>query len=131
VTGDTGYFWFFSEDNVELAIKVLDGRAVNDAYWIFVGSLSSIQYVITVTNMQTGAVRSYWNAPDQLASIADTEAFGEVATRPVWRAVPVGRPRRAIFHARRWPSVRPIRRSPTPMTPWRGRCPVSRDSVRE
>ncbi|MEM8963594.1 MAG: hypothetical protein AAGD38_19080, partial [Acidobacteriota bacterium] len=29
ITGDTGSFWFFSDDNLELMIKVLDGRALN------------------------------------------------------------------------------------------------------
>ena len=26
LTDDTGYFWFFAPDNVELMVKVLDGR---------------------------------------------------------------------------------------------------------
>ncbi|HXO42065.1 MAG TPA: hypothetical protein VN999_11480, partial [Thermoanaerobaculia bacterium] len=31
-----GYFWFFDPSNVELTVKVLDGRAVNGHFWVFV-----------------------------------------------------------------------------------------------
>ncbi|MGE5234138.1 MAG: hypothetical protein ACM3OB_08500, partial [Acidobacteriota bacterium] len=34
---DTGGFWFFSPSNVELLAKVLDGRAVNDHFWVLWG----------------------------------------------------------------------------------------------
>jgi hypothetical protein len=84
----TGYFWFFSEDNIELMIKILDGQAINGSWWVFVGALSNVEYVVTVTDVQTGAVRTYWNAPEQLASTADTEAFGKA--RPVWRHLAAG-----------------------------------------
>jgi hypothetical protein len=75
LTSDTGYFWFFSEANVELVIKALDARPVNGHYWIFYGALSSVQYTITVTDMQTGAVKTYQNPSGTLASVADTSAF--------------------------------------------------------
>jgi hypothetical protein len=97
LTDDTGYFWFFSKNDVELVIKILDGRTINDAYWFFVGALSNVEYVITVTDMLTGSTRTYWNAPEQLASIADTEAFGKART--VWRrlaASPNGKPVSAL-----------------------------------
>src|SRR5580765_1392448 len=29
LTGDTGYFWFFSPNNIELVLKVVDGRTFN------------------------------------------------------------------------------------------------------
>jgi nitrogen regulatory protein PII-like uncharacterized protein len=75
VTGDTGYFWFFSSANVELVIKVLDARGVNQHYWVFYGALSSVQYTITVTDTVTGAIKVYRNASGTLASVADTSAF--------------------------------------------------------
>ena len=59
LTGDTGYFWFFNSANVELVVKVLDGRAVNGHFWVFYGALSNVQYTITVTDTQTGAVKTY------------------------------------------------------------------------
>lgn len=75
ITSDTGYFWFFSEANVELVIKALDARTVNGHFWIFYGALSSVQYTITVTDTQTGAVKTYQNPAGTLASVADTSAF--------------------------------------------------------
>ena len=75
LTGDTGYFWFFSSNNVELVIKVLDGRGLNGKFWVFYGALSNVQYTITVTDTQTSAVKVYTNPSGTLASVADTSAF--------------------------------------------------------
>lgn len=79
LTPDTGYFWFFSETNVELVIKVLDGRAVNGHFWVFYGALSTVEYTITVTDTATGAVKTYSNPSGHLASAADTRAFAASA----------------------------------------------------
>jgi ELWxxDGT repeat protein len=75
LTGDTGYFWFFGESNVELILKVLDGRPVNGKFWVFYGALSSVEYTIRVTDTVTGQVKTYTNPKGQLASLADTDAF--------------------------------------------------------
>ena len=75
LTGDTGYFWFFEDANVEVVVKVLDGRFVNGHFWVFYGALSSVEYTITVTDTQTGEVRAYHNERGHLASVADTTAF--------------------------------------------------------
>jgi Viral BACON domain len=78
LTSDTGYFWFFGSSNVELVIKVVDGTPVNGKFWVFYGALSNVQYTITVTDMETGAVVGYSNPSDHLASVADTSAFGKL-----------------------------------------------------
>jgi len=75
LTADTGYFWFFNASNVEVVLKVLDGRGVNGHFWVFYGALSNVEYALTVTDTATGAVRRYENPPGRLASVADTEAF--------------------------------------------------------
>ncbi len=75
LTGDTGTFWFFSSNNLELIIKVLDGRAINNHFWVFYGALSNVEYTITVTDTQTGVVKTYTNPDGNLASAADTLAF--------------------------------------------------------
>jgi hypothetical protein len=75
LTSDTAYFWFFSPNNVEVTIKVVDGRAVNGHYWVFYGALSDVEYTITVTNLDTGAVKTYFNPSGTLASVADVAAF--------------------------------------------------------
>ncbi len=75
LTSDTGYFWFFSSNNVELVIKVVDGRTFNGFFWVFYGALSDVEYTITVTDMTTGVVKTYANPQGRLASVADTSAF--------------------------------------------------------
>jgi len=75
LTGDTGYFWFFNPANVELVVKVLDGRPLNDHFWIFYGALSNVEYTITVTDTQTGRTKTFFNPQGKLASVADTMAL--------------------------------------------------------
>src|SRR4029453_19669463 len=43
-TNQSGYFWFFDADNLELVVKVLDGRPVNGHFWVFYGALSDVEY---------------------------------------------------------------------------------------
>ncbi|HYK42545.1 MAG TPA: hypothetical protein VE007_09150, partial [Thermoanaerobaculia bacterium] len=81
LTGDTGSFWFFTSGNIELVIKVVDGRTFNGAFWVFYGALSNVSYTITVTDTLTNVRKIYENPQGQLASVADTSAFpGAIAS---------------------------------------------------
>ncbi len=82
ITADTGYFWFFSEANIELVVKVLDARSINQKFWVFFGALSSVEYDLTVTDTTTGAVKAYHNPLGQFASVGDTSAFDPSTTAP-------------------------------------------------
>src|SRR5262249_19788217 len=64
LTSDTGYFWFFSANNIELVIKVVDGRPVNGKFWVFYGALTNVEYIIEVVDSVTGAVRGYFSRQD-------------------------------------------------------------------
>jgi hypothetical protein len=75
LTSDTGYFWFFSAGNIELVIKVVDGRPVNGHFWVFYGGLTDVEVNMTVTDTMTGAIRTYFKPAGALASDADTAAF--------------------------------------------------------
>ncbi|PYQ54908.1 MAG: hypothetical protein DMF53_28820, partial [Acidobacteria bacterium] len=75
LTEDTGYFWFFGSSNVELVVKVLDGRAVNRHFWVFYGALSDVAYTLTITDLQTGAREVFTNPQGRLASVSDVSAF--------------------------------------------------------
>ena len=75
LTADTGYFWFFGNSNIELMVKVLDARTINGRFWVFYGSLSNVEYTITVRDMQTGATKTYTNPPGNFGSVGDTQAF--------------------------------------------------------
>jgi ELWxxDGT repeat protein len=75
LTDDTGTFWFFRDTNIELALKILDGRTNNGHFWVFYGSLSNVDFDITVTDTETGQVKVYRNHSRQFASVGDTRAF--------------------------------------------------------
>jgi ELWxxDGT repeat protein len=75
LTGDTGYFWFFDAANVEVVLKVLDGRPVNGKFWVYYGALSNLEYTLTVTDTVTGKVKTYKNPPGRYASAGDSSAF--------------------------------------------------------
>jgi len=69
------FFWFFGPDNVELLVKVLNGTAINDHYWVFYGALSAVEYTITVEDRQTGRVQTYHNPPGNICGQGDVGAF--------------------------------------------------------
>ncbi len=74
-TDETGFFWFFDAANIELVVKILDGTGLNNRYWVFYGALSDVEYTITVTDTQSGSVRTYHNEPYNICGDADTSAF--------------------------------------------------------
>ena len=76
LTADTGYFWFFSDSNVEMVLKVLDACSLNERFWVFAGGLTNVQVDITVLDTATGAAKTYHN-PQGAAfqPIQDTSAF--------------------------------------------------------
>ena len=88
MTADTGYLWFFSQENVELVVKVLDGRALNGEWWVFSGSLSNVEYTLTVTDTATGAVKTYTNPQGHFGSFGDTSAFEGGPAGPASSAAP-------------------------------------------
>jgi hypothetical protein len=75
ISSATGGFWFFDPDNLELVVKVLDGRSLNGHFWLFYGALTNVEYTLTVTDTESGAVKTYFNPQGRLASVADTSAF--------------------------------------------------------
>jgi pimeloyl-ACP methyl ester carboxylesterase len=73
---DSGIFWFFGPDNWELMVKVLDGCAVNDRYWVFAAATTNVHYVLTVTDTASGKAVRYENpAGRSAAATTDTSAF--------------------------------------------------------
>jgi hypothetical protein len=77
LTRDTGYFWFFNDENVELVLKVLDACAPPfNHYWVFAAGLTNVEVDIQVTDTLRGAVRTYHN-PQQtpFAPVQDNKAF--------------------------------------------------------
>jgi PKD repeat protein len=76
LTGDSGYFWFFDSANIEAVVKVLNGCAITNAYWVFAAGLTNVAVHVTVTDNQTGAVYTRDNAQGSaFQPIQDTKAF--------------------------------------------------------
>jgi hypothetical protein len=84
LTGDTGAFWFSDPSNLDLIVEVVDGRTVNGHFWVVYGSLSNLDFTVTVTDITTGAVKAYHNPAGVFASLQDDQAFAEAppATPP-------------------------------------------------
>ncbi|MXW00271.1 MAG: hypothetical protein F4X59_00160 [Holophagales bacterium] len=72
---ESGLFWFFDPANLELVVKVLDGRVLNGHYWVFYGALSDVEYWVTVRDTVGGLNRTYHNPPKQVSGKRDLEAF--------------------------------------------------------
>ena len=73
---DSGLFWFFNETNWEMLVKVLNGCAINNRYWVFAAATTDVKFTLTITDTDNGTVRRYFN-PQGSASeaVTDTEAF--------------------------------------------------------
>ncbi|MDE2689135.1 MAG: fibronectin type III domain-containing protein [Acidobacteriota bacterium] len=76
LTNDTGYSWFFNEDNVEVVVKVLDGCAFNQRYWVFAGGLTDVEVIMKVIDSETGVAATYYNRPGTaFEPVQDQETF--------------------------------------------------------
>ena len=76
-TQDTGLFWFFNEENIELVVKVLDACDTEfNSFWVFAGGLTDVGVTLTVTDTETGATAIYENPVGRpFETITDTAAF--------------------------------------------------------
>ena len=76
LTDDTGYLWFFNQENVEVVVKVLDACAVNGHFWVFAGGLTDQGATLRIRDTQTGTVKSYDNPTgNPFELVRDVEAF--------------------------------------------------------
>ena len=77
VTSQSGIFWFFSVSNWEVMVKVLNACGLNDRYWVFSAATTNVFYRLTVTDVQGGAQKIFFNYPGPPApAVTDTGAFG-------------------------------------------------------
>ena len=74
--GRGGLFWFFSRDNPEMLIKVLNACTFNQKFWVFYAAGTNVGLITTVTDTKTGRSKTYTNAPGVAAPpVEDTSAF--------------------------------------------------------
>lgn len=80
LTSDTGYFWFFDPANVEVTLKVLNGCALNDRFWVFLSGLTNVRVDVKVIDTLTGQQKTYTNPQGRVfRAQLDTSAFATCA----------------------------------------------------
>ncbi|MCP4663777.1 MAG: hypothetical protein GY856_50985 [bacterium] len=114
---DSGIFWFFDSENWEMLVKVLDGCALNDRFWVFAAATTNVEYTLRVTDALTGRSKSYFNPlGNPAAAITDTAALASCQTDgPVKLADSAGE----------WETLQPAvppRRSAVSIAKQRGPC---------
>lgn len=74
---DTGVFWFFNPDNLEMMVKVINGCSVNDRFWVFAGGLTNVEVSFFVTDTRGGNQTRIYSNPlgFPFQPIQDTNAF--------------------------------------------------------
>lgn len=82
VMSSTNFFGYYAfpvlasnQTDPQIFVKVLDGRPVNNKWWVFYASLTDVEFTLTVTDTQTGSVKTYYQAPYTQKSANDTSAF--------------------------------------------------------
>jgi len=75
-TADSGFFYFFGPDNLEILIKVLNACSPFERYWVYYAAASNVEYSIEVIDTQRGAAKVYTNEAGVYApATGDTDAF--------------------------------------------------------
>ena len=82
---DSGLFWFFEPENVEMLIKVLDRCGTPfDSFWVFYAATTNVGFELTVTDTVSGEVEIYRNPVGMTAlPVQDTQAFKTCDAEPV------------------------------------------------
>ena len=73
---DSGLFWFFAEENLELAVKVIDACSFNDRYWVYTAGLTNLEVMLTVEDTERQVPWSRINPlGTAFPAILDSQAF--------------------------------------------------------
>jgi len=71
-----GLFWFFTQDNPELLVKVLNGCSENGKRWVYLSAGTNVGLIITVADTVTGEIHTYYNLDrTPFAPVQDTSAL--------------------------------------------------------
>jgi hypothetical protein len=84
---DSGAFWFFSPDNLEVTVKILDGRAINGHWWVFIASMTDLQLEVDISRAG-GPAKTYVQTAGANRNFIDINASFEEGPQqpviPVW-----------------------------------------------
>jgi hypothetical protein len=74
LTRDSGHFWFFDEENVEVTVKVLD--ACPSSYWVFASGMTNVEVELKVVDTKNNVTKTYTNPQGMtFQTKTDTSAF--------------------------------------------------------
>lgn len=75
-SSESGILWTQNPNDWVVMIKVLDGCAINNRFWVFYAAATDIEFTITVTDTFTNTVKTYQNPiSTPAAPVNDTLAF--------------------------------------------------------
>lgn len=80
LSDDSGLFWFFGPENLELAVKVIDACTEYDRFWVYAAGLTNVAVQLTVVDTESGEEWRYDNplgAP--FPAVLDSQAFSTCA----------------------------------------------------
>jgi subtilisin family serine protease len=61
LTVDSGLFWFFTPENLELLVKVVDGCDFNGHHWAYAAATTDVGYTLVLTDTTNGRTRTFAN----------------------------------------------------------------------
>lgn len=73
---ESGLFYFFSPDNWELQVKVLDGCALNGRFWVYAAASTDVGYTLRIEDLERGTAAVYENPLGTVAvTVTDIDAL--------------------------------------------------------
>ena len=76
LTGDSGLFWFFAPENLEMLVKVVDGCDFNGYHWVYAAATTDVAYELTLTDTRNGLTRRFTNTLGTASpAFTDSTAF--------------------------------------------------------
>ena len=78
---EAAQFWFFDAGNPEVTVKVLDGTPVNGHYWLFMSSMTTVEFTLRIRHCVEGdppfcsEVREVHSPAGANLDLVDVEAF--------------------------------------------------------
>lgn len=74
---DSALFWFFQPANFEALVKMVDGCAFNNRYWVYVSATTNVGFTLRIRDQQTEEmyVRNNPLGTNTITDLADIAAF--------------------------------------------------------
>jgi hypothetical protein len=72
---DTALFGFANAQDVEVVVRLVDARPFAPRFDVYFGGMTDVEYTVTVTDTQTGLVKTYKNDPGKVGGGVDRVSF--------------------------------------------------------